>query len=72
MMDDGRPLTGPLMLGEQIPPQQQGMVGVGGVTYSIPGVLHFIKHEFVRLEKERANWEVERAELQVCMYKDVI
>ena len=33
--------------------------------YTIPGVLHFIRHEFSRFEKERANWEVEKAELLV-------
>jgi len=34
-------------------------------NYTIPGILHFIKHEWSRFEKERTNWEVERAELQV-------
>lgn len=34
-------------------------------TYTLPGVLHFMKHEWSRFEKERANWEAERAELQV-------
>lgn len=34
-------------------------------NYTIPGILHFIKHEWSRFEKERANWDVERAELQV-------
>ncbi|GFW68326.1 striatin-3 [Trichonephila clavipes] len=32
--------------------------------YSIPGILHFIQHEWARFELERAQWEVERAELQ--------
>ncbi|XP_067140560.1 striatin-3-like isoform X1 [Centruroides vittatus] len=32
--------------------------------YSIPGILHFIQHEWTRFEMERAQWEVERAELQ--------
>jgi hypothetical protein len=31
----------------------------------VPGILHFIKHEWSRFEKERASWEVEKAELQV-------
>ena len=67
-MDEGPPVTRPLMMGgEQAPPQQQqpGNSTAMGATYSVPGVLHFIKNEFVRFEKERANWEVERAELQV-------
>ena len=34
-------------------------------SYSIPGILHFIQHEWTRFEMERAHWEVERAELQV-------
>ncbi|OXA50721.1 Striatin-4 [Folsomia candida] len=31
--------------------------------YSIPGILHFIQHEWARFETERASWELERAEL---------
>ena len=34
-------------------------------TYTIPGIIHFIQHEWARFEMERAHWEVERAELQV-------
>lgn len=51
-----------------------GGMGVSGpgpeqtASYTVPGVLHFIKHEWSRFERERANWEVERAELQVCTY----
>ncbi len=41
----------------------------GGETaraqYSIPGILHFLQHEWARFEVERAQWEMERAELQV-------
>lgn len=36
--------------------------------YSIPGILHFIQHEWARFEMERAQWEVERAELQVSVF----
>lgn len=32
--------------------------------YTIPGVLHFIQHEFSRFEIERSQWDVDRAELQ--------
>ncbi|KAM8833391.1 striatin-3 isoform 2-T2 [Synchiropus picturatus] len=39
------------------PPQQQQ-------HYTIPGILHYIQHEWARFEVERAHWEVERAELQ--------
>lgn len=36
--------------------------------YSIPGILHFIQHEWARFELERSQWEVDRAELQVSFY----
>uniref|UniRef100_A0A336KGC5 CSON006515 protein n=1 Tax=Culicoides sonorensis TaxID=179676 RepID=A0A336KGC5_CULSO len=32
--------------------------------YTIPGVLHFIQHEWSRFELERSQWDVDRAELQ--------
>ncbi|XP_043914501.1 striatin isoform X2 [Protopterus annectens] len=32
--------------------------------YSIPGILHFLQHEWARFEIDRAQWDVERAELQ--------
>lgn len=35
------------------------------IQYSIPGILHFIQHEWARFEMERSQWEVDRAELQV-------
>lgn len=35
--------------------------------YSIPGVLHFIQHEYARYELERSQWDVDRAELQVSL-----
>ena len=75
MDDGGPPLVRPLVMpGEHAPQQQQAQQGGGGNTgpvgasYSVPGVLHFVKNEFVRFEKERANWEVERAGLQVSSY----
>jgi len=52
------------------PPPGQGMGNKaqeeGGVRsqYSIPGILHFIQHEWARFEMERSQWEVEKAELQ--------
>lgn len=33
--------------------------------YSIPGILHYIQHEFNRFELEKSQWDVDRAELQV-------
>lgn len=34
-------------------------------TPTMPGVLHFLQHEWSRFEMDRAQWEMERAELQV-------
>ena len=45
-----------------------GGIGPGGpasLQYSIPGILHFLQHEWSRFEMERGQWEVEKAELQV-------
>ncbi|KAM9294005.1 striatin-3 isoform 3-T3 [Gastrophryne carolinensis] len=52
--------------------QQQGIPSSEGgcelsgrpLQYTIPGILHYIQHEWARFEMERAHWEVERAELQ--------
>lgn len=44
---------------DELPRQQQQQ------QYTIPGILHYIQHEWARFEMERAHWEVERAELQV-------
>lgn len=34
------------------------------VQYSIPGILHFIQHEWARFELERSQWEVDKAEFE--------
>ncbi|XP_062973838.1 striatin-3 isoform X3 [Elgaria multicarinata webbii] len=69
--------AGPGGGGGSLPPQQpqgpaaQEAVGPGSGSelsrpqhYTIPGILHYIQHEWARFEMERAHWEVERAELQ--------
>jgi len=33
--------------------------------YTVPGILHFLQHEWTRFEIERQQWETERAEFQV-------
>lgn len=38
--------------------------GAPGMHYTIPGILHFLQHEWSRFEMERSQWEVEKAELQ--------
>ncbi|XP_044588996.1 striatin isoform X4 [Cotesia glomerata] len=32
--------------------------------YSMPGILHFIQHEWARFELDRSQWELDRAEFQ--------
>ena len=44
-------------------------MGPAGLQYSIPGILHFLQHEWARFEMERGQWEVEKAELQVWRAK---
>ncbi|KAE9554524.1 hypothetical protein FO519_002280 [Halicephalobus sp. NKZ332] len=34
------------------------------VPYTMPGVLHFLQHEWSKLELERTQWEMEKAELK--------
>ena len=51
--------TGGINAGKQhddVPPRPQ---------YSMPGILHFLQTEWARFEMDRAQWEVDRAELQV-------
>ncbi|VDP07561.1 unnamed protein product [Soboliphyme baturini] len=43
------------VLGDEKPPK---------VNYTIPGVLHFIQHEWSKFEMEKGQWEVEKAELR--------
>ncbi|XP_066923122.1 striatin-3-like isoform X1 [Clytia hemisphaerica] len=43
---------------------ENGNNGASRPLYTIPGILHYIQHEWARFEMERAHWEVERAELQ--------
>uniref|UniRef100_A0A672HFL0 Striatin-3 n=1 Tax=Salarias fasciatus TaxID=181472 RepID=A0A672HFL0_SALFA len=45
-------------------PQQPDELSRPQQQYTIPGILHYIQHEWARFEMERAHWEVERAELQ--------
>lgn len=43
---------------------KQPMMEYQRPQYTLPGVLHFLQHEWTRFELDRAQWEVERAELQ--------
>ena len=42
-----------------------GTVDTQRPLYTVPGILHFLQHEWTRFEIERQQWETERAELQV-------
>uniref|UniRef100_A0A8C0H9H3 Striatin 4 n=1 Tax=Chelonoidis abingdonii TaxID=106734 RepID=A0A8C0H9H3_CHEAB len=48
------------------PPQAPGRAaaGTGPGELSLPGILHYIQHEWARFEAEKSRWEAERAELQ--------
>ncbi|CAF1342095.1 unnamed protein product [Rotaria magnacalcarata] len=41
-----------------------GTVDTQHPMYTVPGILHFLQHEWTRFEIERQQWETERAELQ--------
>lgn len=56
-MEDPNPMNGR--------PPNNGPQGPDQPAYTIPGILNFIKHEWTRFEKERANWDAEKTELQV-------
>ncbi|XP_069738629.1 striatin-4, partial [Phaenicophaeus curvirostris] len=46
------------------PPPRAPPAPPPGPGLSLPGVLHFIQHEWARFEAEKGRWEAERAELQ--------
>ncbi|XP_042317456.1 striatin-3 isoform X3 [Sceloporus undulatus] len=65
------PLLPPPPPSAQGPAQEAAAAAAAGASeasrpqhYTIPGILHYIQHEWARFEMERAHWEVERAELQ--------
>ena len=51
--------------GGKIPVSSQNQESDSSIKYTIPGILHFIQHEWARFEMDRAHWDVEKAELQV-------
>ena len=55
------PGAGGMSIGGNKPQDEHG----SRPQYSMPGILHFLQTEWARFEMERAQWEVERAELQV-------
>lgn len=55
--------------GGKVPVSSQIQENDSGAKYTIPGILHFIQHEWARFEMDRAHWDVEKAELQVSLKK---
>lgn len=53
--------------GGKVPVSPQIQENDSGTKYTIPGILHFIQHEWARFEMDRAHWDVEKAELQVSL-----
>ncbi|XP_018087675.1 striatin-3 isoform X2 [Xenopus laevis] len=53
---------------EEVPaasPAQESDVSPGRPPhYTVPGILHYIQHEWARFDMDRAHWDVEKAELQ--------
>jgi hypothetical protein len=42
-----------------------GSIDAQRPLYTVPGILHYLQHEWTRFEIERQQWETERAELHV-------
>lgn len=57
--------------GTAIPNNKQNEDSNPKAQYSIPGILHFIQHEWARFELERSQWEVDKAELQVIVFNNM-
>jgi hypothetical protein len=49
----------------QTAPSTMANVETQRPLYTVPGILHFLQHEWTRFEIERQQWETERAEFQV-------
>lgn len=76
----GGNLTGQLGIQQQVGQNQSIINKTGGIDdcngsvppntqqYTIPGILHFLQHEWARFELERSQWDVDRAELQVNFF----
>ncbi|KAG8449609.1 hypothetical protein GDO86_016305 [Hymenochirus boettgeri] len=70
-MEEELPVAGGMAAVPRLQAQSQGAPSEPGCElsgrppqYTIPGILHYIQHEWARFEMERAHWEVEKAELQ--------
>uniref|UniRef100_A0A4W3GMK0 Striatin n=1 Tax=Callorhinchus milii TaxID=7868 RepID=A0A4W3GMK0_CALMI len=62
---DEHPSAGVFFANNSVLSGGMGGPGIGSRTqYNIPGILHFLQHEWARFEVEKTQWDVERAELQ--------
>ena len=52
-----------------IPPPPPPVQVTNPQDLSLAGVLHFLQTEWRRYERERNEWEIERAEMRVCLQK---
>ena len=60
---------------QQSQPLQQGQPGAGippppplnGQDYTLSSVLHYLQTEWRRYERDRNEWEIERAEMRVSI-----
>ena len=52
-----------------IPPPPPPVQVTNPQDLSLAGVLHFLQTEWRRYERERNEWEIERAEMRVCLPK---
>jgi striatin 1/3/4 len=53
-----------------IPPPPPPVQVTNPQDLSLAGVLHFLQTEWRRYERERNEWEIERAEMRVCLQKE--
>ena len=52
--------------GQQQQQQQQPQIDTNQrPAYTIPGILHYLQHEWTRFEYDRQQWEADKAELLV-------
>lgn len=50
---------------QTIPSSMMANIEAQRPSYTVPGILHYLQHEWTRFEIERQQWETERAEFQV-------
>lgn len=52
--------------------QQQSNINLNKeAKYTMPGVLHYLQHEWSKYEYDKQQWELEKAELLVSLKKNL-